>query len=227
MHEKIAILEDDPDILKLLSLNLKEAGFKVRQFSRGGDFFEYILKEIPDLLILDLMLPDIDGLEICKKIREDSRTSQLPVIMLTAKGEETDKVIGLEIGADDYVTKPFSLRELIARIKALLRRKTPPDEDEIIIEICGILKIYPSKYEVYVNGNKIALTATEFNLLQILAEGKGRVFSRDELINKLWSGEKIIFDRTIDVHVKNLRDKLGKAGEFIKSIRGVGYKLER
>lgn len=226
MNEEIAIIEDEQDILELIAVTMKKAGFHAKKFSMGRDFLNYLDKNIPDLLILDLMLPDMDGLDICKNIRQNPKTHPLPVIILTVKGDEMDKVIGLELGADDYITKPFSPRELIARVKAVLRRKGYPRKTEEEIKIGDILKINPQNYEVFVSEKKIELTVTEFKLLLILAENRGKVFNRDGLIDRLWGGEKIVVDRTIDVHVKHLREKLGEAAYLIKSIRGVGYKLE-
>jgi DNA-binding response OmpR family regulator len=225
MKEEIAIIEDEKDILNLIALTLEKAGFYAKKFATGGEFISYLNKNVPDLVILDLMLPDIDGLDICKNIRQNPKTHFLPIIMLTVKGDEMDKVLGLELGADDYMTKPFSPRELVARIKAVLRRKeAAADVKEIKID--NVIRIDAQKYEIYVHDRKIELTATEFRLLVILAENRRRVFSRDELIDRLWGGEKFVTDRTIDVHIKSLRDKLGAAGELVKSVRGVGYKLE-
>jgi two-component system alkaline phosphatase synthesis response regulator PhoP len=225
MREEIAIIEDEKDILDLVALTLEKAGFYAKKFATGGEFMSYLNKNVPDLVILDLMLPDIDGLDICKNIRQNAKTRFLPLIMLTVKGDEMDKVLGLELGADDYMTKPFSPRELVARVKAVLRRKEKvADVQEIKID--NVLRIDPQKYEIYVYDRKIELTATEFRLLVILAENRRRVFSRDELIDRLWRGEKFVTDRTIDVHIKSLRDKLRAAGELVKSVRGVGYKLE-
>lgn len=225
MSKVIAVLDDEEDIVELISVHLRKGGFKVEEFSEVGSFFKFLDKHIPDLIVLDLMLPDADGLEICRHLRAKERFSAVPIIMLTAKGEEMDKVLGLELGADDYITKPFSPRELVARVKAVLRRK------EFVagsgkIGIGGLLEIDPEKFEVLVKGEKIELTTTEFRILQILAMQKGRVYSRELLLEHLWGTEKIVIDRTIDVHVKNLREKLGPAGEFIKSVRGIGYKLE-
>jgi DNA-binding response OmpR family regulator len=225
MREEIAIIEDEKDILDLVALTLEKAGFYAKKFATGGEFMSYLNENVPDLVILDLMLPDIDGLDICKNIRQNPKTHFLPIIMLTVKGDEMDKVLGLELGADDYMTKPFSPRELVARVKAVLRRKEAAAEVKEI-KIDNVLRIDPQKYEIYVHDRKIELTATEFRLLVILAENRRRVFSRDELINRLWGGEKFVIDRTIDVHIKSLRDKLGAAGKLVKSVRGVGYKLE-
>jgi DNA-binding response OmpR family regulator len=226
MRETVAIVEDDPDINRLVMEICEKAGFQPMGFMRGEDFFRHLKRRQPDLVVLDLMLPDMDGLNICRTIRTTAETSQLPILILTAKGEEMDKVLGLELGADDYLTKPFSPRELLARIRALLRRKTPAAHPDMVLELDGVLQLDPAAFTVTVEGERIELTSTEFRLLRILLEGKGRVFSRDQLLDNLWGNQKYVVDRTIDVHVKNLRDKLGEAGHYIKSIRGVGYKIE-
>ncbi|MCK4252172.1 response regulator transcription factor [candidate division WOR-3 bacterium] len=221
----IAVVDDEPDILELVSIHLKKASFKVKEFSDAGSFLKFLNNHIPDLLILDLMLPDADGFDICKYLKMKDEFSSLPIIMLTAKGHETDKVLGLELGADDYVTKPFSTRELVARVKAVLRRKEQKQEGKKI-EIGEVLVINLQKFEVKVNGKRIDLTSTEFKILKTLSERKGWVFSRGQILNSLWGEDKFVIDRTIDVHIKHLREKLGKAGKFIKNVRGVGYKVE-
>lgn len=221
----IAVVDDEQDILELVSLHLKKAGYKTQEFSDAKDFLKFMEKQLPQLIILDIMLPDTDGYEICKYLRSQDKFSSIPVIMLTAKGEEIDKVLGLELGADDYVTKPFSPRELVARVKAVLRRQETKDETKTR-EIGDILSIDLDKYEVFVEGKKIDLTTTEFRILEVLSSKKGFVYTRDNLLDHLWGQEKIVIDRTIDVHIKNLREKLGKAGKFIKNIRGIGYKIE-
>ena len=225
MKELIAILDDEPDILDLVSLHLKKAGFRIEGFLDADNFFQFMDSKIPDLIILDLMLPDADGFEICKYLKKKDEFTSIPIVMLTAKGEEMDKVLGLELGADDYVTKPFSPKELVARVKAVLRRKPQKEEIEKI-EIGDELSILPGKYEVWAKGEKIDLTSTEFKILQLLASKKGWVFTRDQILDYLWGKEKAVVDRTVDVHIKHLREKLGKAARFIKNIRGVGYKLE-
>lgn len=225
MSRLIAIVDDEPDIIELVSVNLKKAGFSVRDFHNGEDFYQYLKQAVPDLVVLDLMLPDADGLEICRYIRSQDRLKGISIIMLTAKDEEIDKVVGLELGADDYVTKPFSPKELVARVKALFRR-TDKTEEENIIRAGGLISLDPARHEVYIRDEKIDLTTTEFNILKILAEKKGRVFSREKLLDLLWGNEKIVLDRTIDVHITHLREKLGEAGRIIKNIRGVGYKIE-
>lgn len=219
----IAIVEDEKDILELLKHHLIKSNFSVIGFEKGDDFFNYLKKEIPDLIILDLMLPDIDGIEICKYLKRDQKYQNIPLIILTAKGEETDKILGLELGADDYITKPFSIKELIARVKAVLRRYEVKSD---IVDIGGIVKVDLNKYEVYVKGEKINLTTTEFNILKILLSKKGWVFSREKILGELWEGEKAVIDRTVDVHIKKLREKLKEGGRFIVNVRGIGYKIE-
>ncbi|HDL17881.1 MAG TPA: response regulator transcription factor [Bacteroidetes bacterium] len=225
MSQLIAVVDDELDILELISLHLKRSGFDVKEFLNAENFFKFIRMKTPELIILDLMLPDADGVDICKYLKNNDDYSFIPIIMLTAKAEETDKVLGLELGADDYVTKPFSPRELVARVKAVLRRKKQ-NEISKRIEIGNVLVIDLQKYEVLVENKKIELTGTEFKILKVLASKKGWVFSRGQILNELWGNDKIVLDRTIDVHIKNLREKIGKGGNFIKNIRGVGYKIE-
>lgn len=225
--KSIFIVEDEPDILQLITIHLEKAGYDVKRFAEAGPMLTLLSRQIPDLIVLDLMLPDYDGLDMCKTLRNNARYADIPIIMVTAKTEELDIVLGLELGADDYITKPFSPRELTARVKAVLRRgKRRVETARKQIVIGDILTIDPAKYEVRVQDEKIALTSTEFLILKLLAEKPGWVFSREKILNVLWSHEKEVFDRTVDVHMKNLRDKLGNAGKLIKSIRGVGYKLE-
>lgn len=223
----IAIVDDEEDIVELVSHHLKREGFKVKEFYNGRDFLSYIDSVMPDLAVLDIMLPGIDGLEICRILKSKARTSSLPIIMLTAKATEADVVVGLELGADDYMVKPFSPRELVARVKTILRRASSKEEDKKLIRL-GSLSIDKEKFEATVDGKKIDLTTTEFKILEVLAEGQGRVYTRDQLLKKkrLWGDDKLVYDRTIDVHIKNLREKLGKTGNLIKTIRGIGYKLE-
>jgi DNA-binding response OmpR family regulator len=225
MSKLIAIIDDEPDIVELVSINLKKAGFDTRGFSNLESFLSFLNKQNPDLVVLDLMLPDADGLEICKYLKKKDELSSIPIIMLTAKAEETDKILGLELGADDYVTKPFSPKELVARVKVVLRRQIHKDDTKKI-EIGGVLVIDLEKFAVKVEGEKIDLTSTEFKILELLSSKQGWVFSRDKILDYLWGREKAVLDRTVDVHVKNLREKLGTAGQFIKNMRGIGYKLE-
>ncbi len=224
MQNIIAIVDDEPDIIELVSIHLRKSNFNVKGFADAERFLKFLQSQIPDLVILDLMLPDADGLDICKYLKTKNEYSAIPIIMLTAKTDETEKVLGLELGADDYVTKPFSPRELVARVKAVLRRKEQKDKEKKI-EIGKILSIDLQKFEVKVENQPVDLTTTEFRILQILAERKGWVFSRNQILNSLWGEDKIVIDRTVDVHIKHLREKLGKAGKLIKNIRGVGYTL--
>jgi DNA-binding response OmpR family regulator len=221
----IAIVDDEPDIVELVSLHLEKAGFKAKGFLEAERFLKFLDKTKPDLIILDLMLPDADGFEICKYLKAKEELSSIPVIMLTAKDEESDKILGLELGADDYVTKPFSPKELVARVKAVLRRPIHGEKVKTIT-VGENLVLNSEKYEVWVDKKKIPLTSTEFKILKLLASKKGWVFTREQILDNLWGQEKIVLDRTIDVHIKNLREKLGRAARFIKNIRGIGYKLE-
>ena len=224
MSRLIAVVDDEPDILELVALHLKKAGYSVRTFPNAGQFQKSLTGSVPDLVVLDLMLPDADGLDICKELKRDGRTAHVPVVMLTARGEEFDRVLGLEIGADDYVTKPFSPKELVARVKAVLRRHDKKGVPETV-ELAGGIVMDLNRYELTINGRKVDVTTTEFKLLGILAERRGWVFSRDEILSRLWGNEKSVLDRTIDVHITNLRKKLGKAGRLIENVRGIGYKL--
>lgn len=225
MSKLVAIIEDEPDIRKLIVHHLEKANFNVKEFQNGNDFFKFIDDNIPDLIILDIMLPDADGFEICKYLKNKSQFSTIPIIILTAKSEEVDKVLGLELGADDYITKPFSPRELIARVKAVLRRFVPFEETEKII-IDDILEIDLKKRQVKVEDKIVELTKTEFEILRVLSSKRGWVFTRNQILDSIWGEDIVVLDRTIDVHIKNLRDKIGKAGKFIKNVRGIGYKFD-
>jgi len=220
-------VDDEADILELITIHAQKAGFRIRTFSRGEPFLKALTGESPDLVILDLMLPDMDGLEICRRLKKDERTAVIPVLILTAKGDETDVVLGLELGADDYMVKPFSPKELLARIHAILRRRRAQGAESGGKWTVGdMLEIDDRQHAVRVSGRKLELTATEFAILRVLVRNPGWVFSREQLLDKVWGEDKASLDRTIDVHIKNLRDKLGEAGSLIKSVRGVGYKLE-
>jgi DNA-binding response OmpR family regulator len=220
----IAVVDDEPDILELVSLHLSKAGFIVRNYKDAGSFQKALVSSLPDLVVLDLMLPDADGIDVCRDLKRDNRTAHVPVVMLTARGDELDRVLGLEIGADDYITKPFSPKELVARVKAVLRRSEQRRTDDVI-ELPQDVVIDPNRFEVTVGGKKTDLTTTEFKILSILAERRGWVFSRAEILSRLWGDEKAVLDRTVDVHITNLRRKLGRAGRLIENVRGVGYKL--
>lgn len=221
----VAIVDDEPDLLELVAGAFERAGFRTVEFADLEHFQRWLDENLPDVLILDLMLPDGDGMEFCRRLRADSRTAMVPVVMLTARAEETDKVLGLELGADDYVTKPFSPRELVARVKAVLRRREAPAPGAPR-EIAPGLVVDTNRYAVTVDGDRVNLTTTEFRILNILAEHPGWVYSRDEILNRLWGHDKAVIDRTVDVHITNLRRKLGRHGALLRNVRGVGYKLE-
>jgi DNA-binding response OmpR family regulator len=219
---KIELIEDDHDIVEMIEYNLKEEGYRTVSAFDGKNGIEIAKREKPDLIILDIMLPAIDGFEVCRILKQQESTSHIPIIILSAKSRETDKVVGLELGADDYMTKPFSPRELIARIKAVLRRhkEQPPIEikrGQIVID--GV------KHKVLVKGQEVELTATEFRLLETLAKRPGAVFSRNQLLDAVGSDESMVYDRTIDAHVKSLRRKLGGAKDYIETVRGIGYRF--
>lgn len=220
----IAVVDDERDILDLVDLHLRRAGFETSLFERSRPFLDSVSTDIPDLLVLDLMLPDIPGREVLRVLGKSPRLARIPVIVLTALGSEQDRIAGLDAGADDYLAKPFSPAELVARVRAVLRRTTPGG-DGGVLEIGDTLSIDLDRYEASVDGSPVGLTATEFRLLGILAAGMGRVFTREKLLELLWEGEKLVYDRTIDVHITNLRTKLGKAGSLVRSVRGVGYAL--
>lgn len=223
MNKIIAVIDDEPDILHLVGLHLKKVSYNVREFPDAASFMMFLQSTTPDLIILDLMLPDEDGLSICRRLKQDPVFSPIPIIMLTAKTQEHEKITGLELGADDYVTKPFSPRELVARVKAVLRRTGKTSDVPITID--DILIIDPERFEVKVYDRPIAVTPAEFKILHLLAKDRGRVFTREKILDHLWGNEKAVLDRTVDVHIKNLRDKLGETGNLIRNIRGIGYKL--
>lgn len=225
-HPLIAVLDDEPDILELVSIHLKKSNFRVKEFAEVEPFYQFLVRELPDLVILDLMLPDVDGLQVCKYLRGNERFSAIPIIMLTAKTDEMDKIVGLELGADDYVTKPFSPRELVARVRAVLRRRSRgPDTGERTIVI-GDVVVDVARYEVRLNGKIIDLTPSEFKILYLLAMKRGRIQTRDQILTFLWGDEKYVIDRTVDVHIRHLREKLGDASYMIKNVRGAGYRME-
>jgi len=219
----ILVIDDEPDLLELVEFNLKKDGYEVIVARNGQTGLEIAQRHLPDLIVLDLMMPGIDGLEVCRQLRSDQRTRQIPMIMLTAKSAEADRIVGLELGADDYVTKPFSPRELIARVRALLRRATTTQETPTIIRQ-GDLVIDLSRHEVTSAGRQVTLTPTEFRILQFIVARPGRVLSRDQIIDAAVGNEMAVFDRTIDVHIAAIRRKLGKTGDRIETIRGFGYK---
>ncbi len=220
----ILIVEDEKDVVDLLALNLRKAGgFVISTASDGVAGLDKGRREKPDFIILDLMLPKMPGLEVCKILKSDPASRQIPILMLTAKAEEIDRIVGLEFGADDYVTKPFSPREVILRIRAILRRGEATPADERLT--AGPITIDPARHEVSVGGKRVNLTSIEFKLLRTLMQRRGRVQERDRLLNDVWGYESIIDTRTVDTHVRRLREKLGKAGDVIETVRGFGYRL--
>lgn len=228
-QEKILIIDDEEHILELLKFNIKNAGYEVITANNGVDGANISKEEKPDLVLLDLMLPGMDGYDVCKEIKRNKETSNTAIIMLTAKGEELDKILGLELGADDYITKPFSIRELLARVKAVLRRSvnTNINEEEDYYEN-GRLKIDFERHEVLINKERIDMTLKEFELLEILVKNRGKILKRETLLDKIWGYEYIGETRTVDVHIRYLRKKIeedDKNPKFIETIRGVGYRF--
>ena len=225
--ERIVVIEDEDDILEVIAYNLKREGYEVVTSTSGEDGLDKIERNAPQLVILDLMLPEIDGIELCRKLKADPLTQAIPVIMVTAKGEESDVVLGLGVGADDYITKPFSPREMVARVRAVLRRsrgRAEADRRESVVRD-GIV-IDPQRHDVRVDGESVILTATEFRLLHFLATHPGRVFTRDHLLTRVIGEDAIVIDRNIDVHVRSIRKKLGAHRDVIETIRGVGYRFK-
>jgi two-component system phosphate regulon response regulator PhoB len=224
-NEAILIVEDDEDIRNLVAYNVESAGFTAAVCADGREALELAAKTPPDLIVLDLMLPGLDGFEICKELKKNPKTADIPVIMLTAKGGEVDRVVGLELGAEDYVVKPFSPRELILRIKAVLKRFAPEKPDRETYQRGGVF-IDPQAHRATTGGAEIALTATEFKLLTDLIKNPGRVRTRDQLLNTVWGYEFEGYARTVDTHVRRLRQKMGEHAECIETIRGVGYRFK-
>jgi two-component system phosphate regulon response regulator PhoB len=224
MAERILLVDDEPDLLELVRVNLHQAGYEIETAEGGHEGLACLRRRRPDLVILDVMLPDILGTEICRQIRADPTLTGLPVIMLTAKADELDRVVGLELGADDYVTKPFSPRELTLRVRAVLRRQAPTDSTNKVLSH-GTLSIDPARHRCFNKGEEIVLTAKEFELLRNLMERPGRVMTREALLESVWGAHVVVTARTIDTHMKRLREKLGSAGDLIETIRGVGYRF--
>lgn len=224
--EKILVVDDEPHIVQLITFNLEKNGYKVISANNGVDGLKLAKSELPQLVLLDLMLPELDGYDVCREIRRDNNISSMPVIMITAKSEELDKVLGLELGADDYITKPFSVRELVARVKAVLRR-TKIEYNDKMYKFSDILIDF-QKHEVIKANKKVELTLKEFELLEVLIKNKGRVMTRDFLLDKIWGYEYIGETRTVDVHIRHLRQKIeedDKNPKFIETIRGIGYRF--
>ncbi len=228
MSERILIVDDEVDLLKMVDFNLKGAGFSTLRAQTGRDALKLARTERPDLILLDLMLPDVLGTDVCRELKSDADTREIPVIMVTAKGEEIDRVVGFELGAEDYVTKPFSPRELVLRVRALLKRSRrggPADDDgEGVLEFGEIL-IDQSRHRVTVDERELALTALEFRLLTTFVKRRGRVQTRERLLDDVWGIDVEVTTRTVDTHVKRLREKLGEAGRYVETVRGVGYRF--
>jgi len=226
MAREVLVVEDEPDIRRLVVLHLEREGFRCRTATTGSDALREVKAAVPDLVVLDLMLPEVDGLEVCRRLRRDTSTAAVPIIMLTAKSDEVDRIVGLEIGADDYVGKPFSPKELVARVRAVLRRSQPNQATPVLT--VGPITLDAARHAVSLNGQAIVLTPKEFDLLQALLEAAGRVLSREFLLNRVWGYARadVIESRTVDVHVRRLRAKLGDAGSRIATVKSIGYRFE-
>ena len=224
MAHKLFIVEDEPDLRDTLKYNFENEGFKVKAFSNGESFLDVLQKNKPNLVILDLMLPGVSGLDVCRELRSNDNYAGIGVVMLTAKSEEVDRIVGFELGADDYVTKPFSVRELILRVKVLLKKRIDNSANEQILKY-GPISMNLEAHDVSVYEQSIILTALEFKLLKHLLKRKGRVQTRDQLLGDVWGYSSEVTTRTVDTHIKRLREKLGKPGELIQTIRGVGYRF--
>ncbi len=224
MKQKILVVDDEPEAVELVEFNLKQAGYDVATAADGAEALKKTRTLLPSLVVLDLMLPEMDGLEVCKMLRRDPATAAIPIIMLTAKAAEIDRVLGLELGADDYQVKPFSPRELVLRVKNLLARGRGKAEEAELLNF-GDLLIDAPRHLVSWRGKKVDLTATEFKLLTILAQRRGRVQSRDHLLRDVWEYNTLVDTRTVDTHMRRLREKLGPASKFLETVRGVGYRF--
>jgi two-component system phosphate regulon response regulator PhoB len=223
-RERILLIEDEPDIAEVLQYNLEKEGFKVDTARRGDTGLDAVRSDVPDLIVLDLMLPGIDGLELARLLKREPGTARIPVVMLTARGEEVDRIVGLELGADDYISKPFSPREVVLRVKAVLRRHRPDEGAAERLELGGI-QLDLAGHQLRVRGEEIPLTATEFRLLRLLMERNGRVQTRGQLLSDVWGYAEDIDSRTVDTHIRRLRRKLGPEADRIETVIGVGYRL--
>jgi len=224
VKSKILVVDDEPEAVELIEFNLKQAGFEVVSAADGAEALMKARSALPGLIVLDLMLPEVDGMEVCKMLKRDPATAKIPIVMLTAKAAEIDRVLGLELGADDYVTKPFSPRELVLRIRKLLSRGAAAPEEAEHLKF-GDLVIDVPRHSVTWQGARIDLTATEFKLLALLAQRRGRVQSREHLLRDVWEYNSLIDTRTVDTHMRRLREKLGQASKFLDTVRGVGYRF--
>ncbi len=224
--ENVLVIEDDEDIQELVSYNLTKEGYQTTCVGTGEEGLKTVKSKLPNLVVLDLMLPGIDGLEICKLIKADPKTQHIPIVMLTAKGEESDVVTGLELGAEDYITKPFSPKVLVARIRTILRRKSKPTTSDDAAVGIHELTIHPGRHEVVAKGKSIELTYTEFKILHLLARRPGWVFTRYQIVNDIRGDDVLVTDRSVDVQIVGLRRKLGPYGKYIETVRGVGYRFK-
>lgn len=224
--ESILVVEDEDDIRELLRYNLVKEGYRVTGAASGEEAFKAVRVAMPDLVLLDLMLPGLDGLEVCRSLKQDPRTRNLPLVMLTAKGEEADIVAGLELGADDYITKPFSVRVLLARLRAVLRRRNAAPLPETAPITLHELEIHPGRHEVLVQGQPVDLTATEFRLLNLLGRRPGWVFTRSQIVNEIHGDDYSVTERAVDVQMVSLRKKLGPCGKYLETVRGIGYRFK-
>jgi two-component system phosphate regulon response regulator PhoB len=221
----ILVVDDEEDIVELVELNIAREGYRVLACGTGEQALKLAGSKLPSLVILDLMLPGIDGLEVCKKLKSDPKTENIPIVMLTAKGEESDIVTGLELGADDYITKPFSGKVLVARVRRILRRMVTAADDKAVLKVQD-LTIDPSRREILIEGKPVQLTFTEFNILHILAKRPGLVFTRYQIVDAIRGSDYLVTDRAVDVQIVSLRKKLGRYGEYIETVRGVGYRFK-
>jgi len=224
---RILVVEDEKDLQEVLAYNLRQAGHTVSIVGGGREALTVVPEQRPDLVLLDLMLPDVSGVEICRKLKGDAATRDIPIVMVTAKGDEVDRVVGFELGADDYVVKPYSLRELLLRVDAVLRRTSPAPGGTRGVMVFGKLRVDRDAHRVWVDDHEITLTALELRLLSTLLERRGRVQSRPALLDDVWGMSGDVTTRTVDTHVKRLREKLGEAGAYIETVRGVGYRFTR
>ena len=225
MSELIYITEDEEDILELLSMKLTSAGYRTRGFTTAKEMLESMEQELPELILLDLMLPDLDGLEACRRIKSNPAWELVPIVMLTARSDISDRVKGLEYGADDYIIKPFDSCELLARIKAVLRR-SGWESSRNILNITDEFRLDFNRYEAWIKGQRVDLTITEFKILQLLTRHPGWVYKRSQILDHLWGTDKVVIERTVDVHIRNLREKLGEFSYMLQNVRGLGYKFD-
>jgi len=225
MRERVLVVDDEPDVRALLRANLKSAGFDVLEASNGAEALSIAKHDLPTVIILDLMMPEMNGIEVCRALRKHPPTSRIPILMLTAKTTEEDKVAGFEVGADDYVTKPFSPRELILRVRAVARRKPDQGVAKPIPARAGLITMDRGEMTATIGGKKLSLTSTEFRLLELLVRRAGQIQSREVLLSEVWGYQANLDTRTVDTHVRRLRDKLGRAGRLVETVRGSGYRL--